>query len=137
MMPVVVWFFGKIAVLDIAVNLFAVPLLGGVIVPLDMLAGVLSLLPFGQSLSGAVWALAAWLLGGFHAVLHGLLAHGFAKQVFIALTPSQLLLCALMVGLWLARGLLPRLLVVPLFALVLVIGMTRRCLLYTSPSPRD
>lgn len=126
MMPVVVWFFGKIAVLDIAVNLFAVPLLGGVIVPLDMLAGVLSLLPFGQSLSGAVWALAAWLLGGFHAVLHGLLAHGFAKQVFIALTPSQLLLCALMVGLWLARGLLPRLLVVPLFALVLVIGMTRR-----------
>lgn len=126
MMPVVVWFFGKVAVIDVLVNLFAVPLLGGVIVPLDMLAGVLSLLPFGQGLSGAVWAVAAWLLGVFHAVLHALLAHGFAKQVFIALTPSQLLLCALMVGLWLGRGLLPRLLIVPLLALLLVVGVVHR-----------
>ena len=45
MLPIVVWFFGKVSVIGILVNLLAVPFLGLVIVPLDMLAGVVSWLP--------------------------------------------------------------------------------------------
>lgn len=124
MMPMVVWFFGKISLLSVLVNLFAVPFLGLVIVPLDMLAGILSLMPMvGEWLGGAVWSLLAWSLGIFHAVLVWLLNAGFAKQLFISLYASQLWLFALVAVVLASRGVLSKWLLVPLLATVVVVGV--------------
>ncbi len=116
MMPVVVWFFGKVSLLSIVVNLVAVPFLGIVVVPLDMLAALLSLLPvIGAWGSEMIWQGLGWGLIRFHHGLQWLIDNGFAKQYFISIRPNQLILLALAIGVWLLpKGLLPRLLSVPL-----------------------
>nr|WP_309596877.1 ComEC/Rec2 family competence protein [Moraxella osloensis] len=135
MLPIVVWFFGKVSVIGILVNLLAVPFLGLVIVPLDMLAGVVSWLPVvGDWLSQIIWSLLASLLDGFHFLLNQLIDTGVAKQSFFALSQTQLVLCLFIALLGLLKGLLPRMLMLPLAILLILLPLQQRSLNNNQPT---
>ena len=135
MLPIVVWFFGKVSVIGILVNLLAVPFLGLVIVPLDMLAGVVSWLPVaGDWLSQIIWSLLASLLDGFHFLLNQIVDTDVAKQSFFALSQTQLALCLLIALLGLLKGLLPRMLILPLAILLILLPLQQRSLNNNQPT---
>ena len=135
MLPIVVWFFGKVSVIGILVNLLAVPFLGLVIVPLDMLAGVVSWLPVvGDWLSQIIWSLLTTLLNVFHLLLNQLIDTGVAKQSFFALSQTQLALCLLIALLGLLKGLLPRMLMLPLAILLILLPLQQRSLSNNKPT---
>lgn len=135
MLPIVVWFFGKVSVIGILVNLLAVPFLGLVVVPLDMLAGVVSWLPVaGDWLSQIIWSLLASLLDGFHFLLNQIVDTGVAKQSFFALSQTQLALCLLIALLGLLKGLLPRMLMLPLAILLILLPLQQRSLNNNKPT---
>lgn len=127
MLPIVVWFFGKVSVIGILVNLLAVPFLGLVVVPLDMLAGVVSWLPVvGDWLSQIIWSMLTTLLNVFHLLLNQLIDTGVAKQSFFALSQTQLALCLLIALLGLLKGVLPRMLMLPLAILLILLPLQQR-----------
>ena len=127
MLPIVVWFFGKVSLMGILVNLVAVPFLGLIVVPLDMLTGIVSWLPLiGDWLSQKIWSLLAHLLNIFHTVLNQLVDLGFAKQSFLAVSQSQLAICVLIAIVWLLRGLLPRMLILPMGIVLLLIPVAQQ-----------
>lgn len=135
MLPIVVWFFGKVSVIGILVNLLAVPFLGLVIVPLDMLAGVVSWLPVvGDWLSQIIWSLLTTLLNVFHLLLNQLIDMGVAKQSFFALSQTQLVLCLFIALLGLLKGLLPRMLMLPLAILLILLPLQQRSLSNNKPT---
>jgi ComEC/Rec2-related protein len=135
MLPIVVWFFGKVSVIGILVNLLAVPFLGLVVVPLDMLAGVVSLLPVvGDWLSQIIWSMLTTLLNVFHLLLKQLIDTGVAKQSFFALSQTQLALCLLIALLGLLKGLLPRMLMLPLAILLILLPLQQRSLNDNQPT---
>lgn len=135
MLPIVVWFFGKVSVIGILVNLLAVPFLGLVIVPLDMLAGVVSWLPVvGDWLSQIIWSLLTTLLNVFHLLLKQLIDMGVAKQSFFALSQTQLVLWLLIALLGLLKGLLPRMLMLPLAILLILLPLQQRSLSNNKPT---
>ncbi len=135
MLPIVVWFFGKVSVIGILVNLLAVPFLGLVIVPLDMLAGVVSRLPvIGDWLSQIIWSMLTTLLNVFHLLLNQLIDTGVAKQSFFALSQTQLALCLLIALLGLLKGLLPRMLMLPLVILLILLPLQQRSLNNNKPT---
>lgn len=135
MLPIVVWFFGKVSVIGILVNLLAVPFLGLVVVPLDMLAGVVSGLPVvGDWLSQIIWSMLTTLLNVFHLLLNNLINTGVAKQSFLALSQTQLALCLLIALLGLLKGLLPRMLMLPLAILLILLPLQQRSLNNSRPT---
>lgn len=135
MLPIVVWFFGKVSVIGILVNLLAVPFLGLVVVPLDMLAGVVSWLPVvGDWLSQIIWSILTTLLNVFHFLLNQLIDTGVAKQSFFALSQTQLALCLLIALLGLLKGLLPRMLILPLAILLILLPLQQRSLSNNKPT---
>lgn len=135
MLPIVVWFFGKVSVIGILVNLLAVPFLGLVVVPLDMLAGVVSWLPVvGDWLSQIIWSILTTLLNLFHFLLNQLIDTGVAKQSFFALSQTQLALCLLIALLGLLKGLLPRMLMLPLAILLILLPLQQRSLNNNKPT---
>lgn len=135
MLPIVVWFFGKVSVIGILVNLLAVPFLGLVIVPLDMLAGVVSFLPVvGDWLSQIIWSILTTMLNVFHLLLNQLIDTGVAKQSFFALSQTQLALCLLIALLGLLKGLLPRMLMLPLAILLILLPLQQRSLNNSQPT---
>lgn len=135
MLPIVVWFFGKVSVIGILVNLLAVPFLGLVVVPLDMLAGVVSWLPVvGDWLSQIIWSILTTMLNVFHFLLNQLINTGFAKQSFFALSQMQLVLCLLIALLGLLKGLLPRMLMLPLAILLILLPQQQRSLNNNKPT---
>lgn len=135
MLPIVVWFFGKVSVIGILVNLLAVPFLGLVVVPLDMLAGVVSWLPVvGDWLSQIIWSILTTLLNVFHFLLSQLIDTGVAKQSFFALSQTQLVLCLLIALLGLLKGLLPRMLMLPLAILLILLPLQQRSLSNNKPT---
>lgn len=135
MLPIVVWFFGKVSVIGILVNLLAVPFLGLVVVPLDMLAGVVSWLPVvGDWLSQIIWSMLTTLLNVFHFLLNQLIDTGVAKQSFLALSKTQLVLCLLIALLGLLKGLLPRMLMLPLAILLILLPLQQRSLNNNKPT---
>lgn len=135
MLPIVVWFFGKVSVIGILVNLLAVPFLGLVIVPLDMLAGVVSWLPVvGDWLSQIIWSILTTLLNLFHFLLNQLIDTGVAKQSFFALSQTQLVLCLFIALLGLLKGLLPRMLMLPLAILLILLPLQQRSLSNNKPT---
>ena len=135
MLPIVVWFFGKVSVIGILVNLLAVPFLGLVVVPLDMLAGVVSWLPVvGDWLSQIIWSMLTTLLNVFHLLLNQLIDTGVAKQSFFALSQTQLALCLLIALLGLLKGLLPRMLMLPLAILLILLPLQQRSLSNNKPT---
>ena len=135
MLPIVVWFFGKVSVIGILVNLLAVPFLGLVVVPLDMLAGVVSWLPVvGDWLSQIIWSMLTTLLNVFHLLLNQLIDAGVAKQSFFALSQTQLALCLFIALLGLLKGLLPRMLMLPLAILLILLPLQQRSLSNNKPT---
>ena len=135
MLPIVVWFFGKVSVIGILVNLLAVPFLGLVVVPLDMLAGVVSWLPVvGDWLSQIIWSLLTTLLNVFHFLLNQLIDTGVAKQSFFALSQTQLALCLFIALLGLLKGVLPRMLMLPLAILLILLPLQQRSLNNNKPT---
>lgn len=135
MLPIVVWFFGKVSVIGILVNLLAVPFLGLVVVPLDMLAGVVSWLPVvGDWLSQIIWSILTTLLNLFHFLLNQLIEMGVAKQSFFALSQTQLALCLFIALLGLLKGLLPRMLMLPLAILLILLPLQQRSLNNNKPT---
>ena len=135
MLPIVVWFFGKVSVIGILVNLLAVPFLGLVIVPLDMLAGVVSWLPVvGDWLSQTIWSMLTTLLNVFHFLLNQLIDTGVAKQSFFALSQTQLALCLFIALLGLLKGVLPRMLMLPLAILLILLPLQQRSLNNNQPT---
>jgi len=135
MLPIVVWFFGKVSVIGILVNLLAVPFLGLVVVPLDMLAGVFSWLPVvGDWLSQIIWSMLTTLLNVFHFLLNQLIDTGVAKQSFFALSQTQLALCLLIALLGLLKGLLPKMLMLPLAILLILLPLQQRSLNNNQPT---
>ena len=135
MLPIVVWFFGKVSVIGILVNLLAVPFLGLVIVPLDMLAGVVSWLPVvGDWLSQIIWSILTTLLNVFHFLLNQLIDTGVAKQSFFALSQTQLALCLFIALLGLLKGVLPRMLMLPLAILLILLPLQQRSLNNNKPT---
>lgn len=135
MLPIVVWFFGKVSVIGILVNLLAVPFLGLVVVPLDMLAGVVSWLPvIGDWLSQIIWSMLTTLLNVFHFLLNQLIDTGVAKQSFFVLSQTQLVLCLLIALLGLLKGLLPRMLMLPLAMLLILLPLQQRSLSNNQPT---
>lgn len=135
MLPVVIWFFGKVSLIGVLVNLIAVPLLGLIIVPLNMLAGVVSGLPLiGEPLSDGLWSLLTGVLTLFHHGLLALVKAGLAKQWFMALSHPQLLLCGAMVLIVLGRGVLSRLLLLPLGGMVLALSLANEQKTATLPT---
>ena len=135
MLPIVVWFFGKVSVIGILVNLLAVPFLGLVIVPLDMLAGVVSWLPaIGDWLSQIIWSMLTTLLNVFHFLLNQLIDTGVAKQSFFALSQTQLALCLFIALLGWLKGLLPRMLMLPLAILLILLPLQQRSLSNNKPT---
>lgn len=135
MLPIVVWFFGKVSVIGILVNLLAVPFLGLVVVPLDMLAGVVSWLPVvGDWLSQIIWSMLTTLLNVFHLLLNKLINMGVANQSFFALSQTQLALCLLIALLGLLKGLLPRMLILPLAILLILLPLQQRSLSNNKPT---
>ena len=135
MLPIVVWFFGKVSVIGILVNLLAVPFLGLVVVPLDMLAGVVSWLPvIGDWLSQIIWSMLTTLLNVFHFLLNQLIDTGVAKQSFFALSQTQLALCLFIALLGLLKGLLPRMLMLPLAILLILLPLQQRSLNNNKPT---
>lgn len=134
MMPIVLWFFGKVSVISVLVNLVAVPLIGLVIVPLDMLAGILSLIPeVGYYISSPIWSLLAGILTAFHGLLAWLIKAGWATQAFIALTPSQLLLSLSIIGIVLARGRIPKIFSLPLILIMVALNASAAKTSETTP----
>lgn len=113
MMPIVIWFFGKISLIGLLVNLFAVPFLGLVIVPLDMLAGVLTLLSF-NGLGSFIWNILHHLLIIFHQFLLFLSQNKLANPIFISLSQSQLIFCILLAVVYFSRGILSKFLMLPM-----------------------
>ena len=135
MLPIVVWFFGKVSVIGILVNLLAVPFLGLVVVPLDILAGVVSWLPVvGDWLSQIIWSMLTTLLNLFHFLLNQLIDTGVAKQSFFALSQTQLALCLLIALMGLLKGLLPRMLMLPLAILLILLPLQQRSLSNNQPT---
>lgn len=135
MLPIVVWFFGKVSVIGILVNLLAVPFLGLVVVPLDMLAGVVSWLPvIGDWLSQIIWSMLTTLLNVFHFLLNQLIDTGVAKQSFFVLSQTQLVLCLLIALMGLLKGLLPRMLMLPLAILLILLPLQQRSLSNNKPT---
>lgn len=125
MTPIVVWFFGKVSLISILVNLVAVPLLGLVVVPLDMLAGLLSQLPMLSIVADGLWSLLSQILMWFHQFLQLMVTHGMAKQAFMSLSHSQLILISLIVFLIGFRQILPTIAVLPLLLAVLGVSWTQ------------
>ena len=135
MLPIVVCFFGKVSVIGILVNLLAVPFLGLVVVPLDMLAGVVSWLPvIGDWLSQIIWSMLTTLLNVFHFLLNQLIDTGVAKQSFFALSQTQLALCLFIALLGWLKGLLPRMLMLPLAILLILLPLQQRSLSNNKPT---
>lgn len=108
LMPVTLAFFHQISLFSIIVNSIAIPWIGGLVVPLGMMA--LMVWPIWSGLADALWILAAWMLEQLHWLLQKLplmvLDHALTPVMFIGL--------ALAVLIWLMpRGSVTRWLIVP------------------------
>lgn len=123
MMPIVIWFFGKISLIGLFVNLISVPFLGLVIVPLDMLAGVLSLVPILGGFGALLWTVLAKILTIFHQFLDILIQSELATPLFISLSQSQLILALLVAVIWFSRGIVSKFLLIPISLAIFLVGM--------------
>lgn len=123
MMPIVIWFFGKISLIGLLVNMLAVPFLGLFIVPLDMLAGVLSLLPILSGFGVLLWIILAKFLTIFHQFLDVLIQSELANPLFVSLSQSQLILALLVAVIWFSRGIVSKFLLIPISLSAFLVGV--------------
>ncbi|MGP3441641.1 hypothetical protein ACTVFX_22595, partial [Escherichia coli] len=74
------------------------------------------------------------LLNVFHLLLNQLINMGVANQSFFALSQTQLALCLLIALLGLLKGLLPRMLMLPLAILLILLPLQQRSLSNNKPT---
>jgi len=98
LLPLTVWNFGRVT-LDIYTNLFWLPLLGWVVLPLGLFGMLLSLLPGCMILSGGCLYAAETVLSNMLQVLHYMDDNGLV-HVMVALRP----IWQEVVGFWILSG---------------------------------
>lgn len=64
MLPVSILFFGKVSLWGVLVNLFAIGLFGLIILPINLLAGIIYI--FSPSIASGLWILVSWILLKLH-----------------------------------------------------------------------
>lgn len=118
LLPLVALIFQQVSWVSPLINLIAVPLLGGVIVPIEMMGMVLSLIfqPLGLlffHIADGIMSILLWSLNGIATLFD-------AQLSWLAFTPMMILSLAIAIFiLYLPRGILPKswalICVVPLF----------------------
>lgn len=117
MLPLTLLLFGKVSLWGLVVNMLAVGLFGWVIVPLNLLGGVLYAL--SPSLGGWFWAWAMTLLTGVHSVLEWLLGRFGLGYIGTSVSISFLLLGFLVLFAWRMPMIPNRFALLPVMALAL------------------
>lgn len=114
LLPLTLLLFGKVSLWGLVVNVFAIGIYGWLLVPLDMLAGVLYLL--SPVMADKIWNLVTLLLLGVHAVIDDMSHWGSAAAAWIytEVTVAVLILAMLAILPWLLpRSVMSRWLSVP------------------------
>ncbi len=124
MLPLTLLLFGKVSLWGLVVNLFAVPLFGWLIVPINLLAGVLH--GFVPSVAVVLWQLVISILGGLHAVLASVFLLFGQDWLGLPISPALVVLVALAFWLWYAAFIPRRLVLLPLFVLACALFGSRQ-----------
>lgn len=105
--PLVIIFFQKISWVAPIVNIIAVPLLGAIIVPLNIIASIIYFIY--QDLAYLIWFIVDYLLIGFNLILSGIQSIFSVELMAIALSPFFIILSILLVILFfIPQGVLPK-----------------------------
>lgn len=134
LLPVTLLLFGKASLWGLIVNLFAIGLFGWVIVPLNLLAGLLYLL--SPTIADSVWALVSTIVGSLHQLIDWLTTLPALSKawVYTPVSPALLLMVLLAILPWLLpRGLLSRWLALPPFMLLMLTVSANQQALITIP----
>ncbi|WP_156819180.1 ComEC/Rec2 family competence protein [Psychrobacter lutiphocae] len=127
LLPVSLWLFGQVSLWGFVVNLFAIGLFGWVIVPINLLAGVLyAAFPNHPQVADKLWSALFWLLDSLHHTLFAL-QHSWQQAGWIYAKPSLVVLLLLLLASlpWiLPKGIFSRLLSVPPLLVIAVLGIT-------------
>lgn len=124
LLPISLWLFGEVSLWGFVVNIFAIGLFGWIIVPLNLLAGVIyTLSPW---LADYIWQGLFWILERFHHLIWWLSSSaaniGWLRTEMTVLMMSLILLAALP---WmLPKRLLNRLLSVPAVLIAVILCLT-------------
>lgn len=123
MLPVSLLFFGKVSLWGLFVNLFAIGLFGAVIVPINLVAGVIFVvLP---SLADVLWGISSLILAWLHQLLMWLQS---LSDVWLYQTTSVIgmVLFALGVAVWVAPVIGRKFALVPLVAMAMMLFADRQ-----------
>jgi len=131
LLPVTLLLFGKVSLWGLVVNLFAIGVFGWLLVPLNLLAGILYLwLP---AAADQIWQLLIQMVTWLHQVITWITGLVGAKQAWLTtvMTPSLLLITGFVLLPWLLpRGLLSRYLAIPpLILLVMTVNAQNQALI--------
>ena len=117
LLPLTLWLFGKVSVWGVLVNLFAIGIYGGILVPLNLLAGISYFI--APSVADGLWQMVIFLLTHIHALLAWL--QGIGSQSAWLYTPVTLPFLAVIYLIFLPwllpKGLLNRWLSMPAICL--------------------
>lgn len=98
-LPITLLFFGKASLLTPFVNLVAIPLLGLLVVPLNIVAFLVDML--SPTLANGIWNALLWVLHAFHGSMAWLQGAFPTALVGLHLDKTALWACALLLLLWL------------------------------------
>lgn len=119
MLPISVVLFGKVSLWGMAVNVVAVGLFSAVIVPINLLAGVsFFILP---AIADGLWWVCSTILAILHRILIGLQGVG-EWWIYHTLTAVGMVLCVLAIVPFVVPLIKKRLAIVPMMAVVLLLG---------------
>lgn len=121
MLPVSLWLFGKVSLWGLIINLFAVGLFGLIIVPINLLAGVLFVvLP---SVADVLWAVSGAILGLLHGLL-SLIDDAASSWIYENLGVAGLLLMGLIIVPFVFPALGKKYAIIPCVALLTLVIST-------------
>lgn len=119
MLPIGLLLFGRVSWLGALFNLGAVGLFGLVVVPINLLGGVVYVL--SPALAMGLWQGLAWVLEGLSALIGTMQVLLGDTWITTPMSVAGVLLLMLGVGLWRGRLLLRRLCIVPFVAMALAL----------------
>lgn len=119
LLPISILLFGKVSLWGLFVNLFAVGLFGVIIVPINLLAGVIFLII--PPLANVLWSILAVILGLLHDLLYGLSRISNDVWLYNALGMTALTMMGLAILVFLIPTLSRRYVIVPFVAWVFMI----------------
>lgn len=130
LLPITLLLFGKVSLWGLLVNLFAIGLFGWVIVPLNLLAGVVYMI--SPAAADTIWQGLTKIVGGLHQVISSITTWGGSSQAWLttAMTPSLLIMSLLVLLPWLLpRGMIRRYVAIPpLLLLMMTVNAQQRSL---------